>query len=93
MSAKAEIDDLEIKGPGVYKKTKDVEYSIFLPYKIISKEDGKQARYKKALDYVLIGIVKVLQSLEIDTLALEKAIPSLVKEVFANPVMLEQENP
>jgi hypothetical protein len=92
ISAKAEIADIEIRGPTVYKKAKDVEYSIFLPYKIISQEGGKEARYNRALEYLFMGMVKVLQSLEINTTALENAIPLLVKEVFVNPLMLEKED-
>ena len=35
ISAKSDLEDNEIRGPTVFRKTRDVEYSIFLPFDVI----------------------------------------------------------
>ena len=57
MSAKSEIAETEIKGPTVFKRDKDVEYSIFIPFR------GNESDSKTLHDVVMTllnGIVSVL---------------------------------
>src|SRR5580704_1479285 len=37
ISAKREIRDNEIKGPTVFNKEKDIEYTVFLPFDVIHR--------------------------------------------------------
>jgi hypothetical protein len=87
MSAKAKLVDSEVAGPTVFKKTKDVEYTIFLPYDVIDVSDN---RYACALDYLFRAISLVLQSLEIDTLALEENAPKFIETICSDPAMFKE---
>src|SRR6266849_1867699 len=78
VSAKKRIRDNEIRGPGVYKKTKDVEYSIFLPYDVIARSRDVP---KSALKFLFKGVYSVLESLEIDTARIEKKQESLIEHI------------
>ncbi len=91
MSAKTKISEVEIKGPKVFKKTKDVEYSIFLPYDVIDRESDKISKYASALSNFIGAVVKVLKTLEIDTSAIEEDTLSLVKQACSNPDMFNQD--
>src|SRR6266446_207939 len=84
MSAKAGLRDVEIRGPSVYRKDRDVEYTIFLPYDVIVAADE---RFNCALDYLLRGIIRILKSLKIDTSLLEKNVPSFIKRICSDPAM------
>jgi len=86
MSAKAGILDTEIKGPTVFKRDKDVEYTIFLPF-------NDQAHNSDLLHSIVVkllaGIVLVLDELEFDTTRLSDDINSLAVRVVSDPVMTE----
>jgi hypothetical protein len=84
MSAKNAIDDNEIRGPTVFRKTKDVEYSIFLPFDLITKATDVP---RAALRYLLKGICAVLDSLNIDTAKIVKQQDALVEEICNDPIM------
>jgi hypothetical protein len=89
MSAKSEIQELEIKGPGVHKKTKDVEYTIFLPYDIINKSDNVIAG---AVRHLLDGIVKVLTTLKIDTREVSLRTDLIIEHVCSDPSMIARKS-
>jgi len=86
MSAKSEIRELEIRGPAVYKKTKDVEYTIFLPYDIISSSGDD--KISGALRYLLEGIVRVLEALKIDVREVLKRTDLIIEHVRSDPSMI-----
>src|SRR5438128_660345 len=52
ISAKNGIQDNEIRGPTVFRKAKDVEYTVFLPFDIIS---GTHDVPHSALRFLLKG--------------------------------------
>ena len=86
ISAKRRIKDNEVRGPTVFRKAKDVEYSIFLPFDVIMRD--KKAP-KTALKFLLRGIRSVLQSLDIDSGKLAESQESLIEEISSDPKMLE----
>jgi len=88
VSAKKAIKDNEIKGPTVFKNTKDVEYTVFLPFDVISRSSEVP---QSALRYLLKGACSVFESLDIDTAKLLKRQESLIEEICSDPTMFEGE--
>jgi hypothetical protein len=88
ISAKTSTDDNEIKGPTVFRKEKDVEYSIFLPFDVIRREDDVP---RAALRYLLKGVSKVLNSLGIDIEILTERRDSIIEKVCSDPTMFDPE--
>jgi len=86
MSAKTKITRPQIKGPSVFKKTKDVEYAIFLPHGGGKDDDTKC--HEKALDYLFESIVSILESLGIDATNVVRDSFDLIGQIIANPAML-----
>lgn len=87
VSAKKAIPDNEIRGPGVYKRTKEVEYSIFLPFDTIGRADDVR---REALQYLFRGIVTVLERLEIDTSRLLERQERLIQSICSDSTMFEE---
>lgn len=85
MSAKEKITETEINGPTVYKKDKDVEYTLFLPFDQISRSKDK---HEAALQHLLAGIVTVLKSLQINTDRITESSEFWIHQICSNPSML-----
>lgn len=79
LSAKVAIFSPEIVGPLVYRKSKDVEYSIFIPH------DGSDAAtlsdYTTPIRNFIVGVTNALERLELDTSELRNNMDSIVKEI------------
>ncbi len=77
----------EIKGPSVYRKDKDIEFTIFLPYTpIMQKEDPN----KNALIHLLQGVCEALEKYEIDTSNIKNKQKEIISEIMASPEMFEE---
>jgi hypothetical protein len=86
MSAKEGTSSCDVKGPTVYRKEEDVEYSIFLPYdEIMSREDV----LRSALKFFLEGVCQVFDMLKIDLANIAEQSPSIIESICSNPAMLE----
>lgn len=85
VSAKRQTERNEIRGPIVYKKNKDVEYVIFLPYDVIVKEASV---VRAVLHWLHQGIYAVLSELDIDAGAVVANEASLTDEICNDPAML-----
>jgi hypothetical protein len=86
ISAKKAIQDNEIRGPTVFKKTKDVEYTLFLPFDVISRNSEV---LQSALTFLLKGVCSVLRSLDIDTAKIVEAEASMIENLCSDPKMFE----
>lgn len=64
ISAKEDIEQPEIKGPTVFKKAMNVEFTIFLPHKVRNHHETKNAL--ALLQQVLRSVVHVLELLNLD---------------------------
>ena len=84
ISAKSAISDTEVRGPSVFKKGKDVEFTIFLPFGVIHRE---AAASRSAIGFLLQGICSVFHSLGIDTSELQTRQSSLVEDISSDPTM------
>ena len=84
ISAKKELAVNEIRGATVYKKDKDIEFSIFLPYTpIMQKEEPN----REALKYLFEGIYEVLEKYEIDVSLLKSKQDKIIDKIMSSPEM------
>src|SRR5262245_13769688 len=86
ISAKKALRDNEVKGPTVFKKTKDVEYTIFLPFDLITRS---QKAPECALRFMLKGACSILESLGIDTAEIVATQESLIAQICSEPLMFK----
>jgi hypothetical protein len=84
ISAKRTICDNEIRGPSVFKKDKDVEYTVFLPFDTIQREASVA---QSAIKFLLQGICSVLGSLGIDATEIQARQSSLAESISSDPTM------
>ena len=84
ISAKTQIDDNDIRGPTVYKRDRDVEYTIFLPFDIITRSDRVP---QMALQFSLKGCCRVFRGLDIDPAAVEETTESMIESICSDPKM------
>jgi len=86
LSAKAEITETEIKGPTVFKKDNDIEFTIFLPY-----EAGRiKVDFKQTIRKFLNGVAVALKSLAIDETKVMGNSLELVEKFASNKLMFKQ---
>lgn len=86
MSAKSGIQETEIKGPTVFKRDKDVEYTIFLPH---SGNDYNLNTLSVVISKLLSAIVNVLQDLGFDSSSVSHNSAELAKQITADSAMIE----
>jgi hypothetical protein len=86
ISAKQQIAENEIRGPTVFKRDKDIEFTIFLPFDVIKSD---QHVVKCALGYLFKGITAVFGLLSIDTSKILEQQDSLVESICSDRLMVE----
>ena len=80
------IVDNKIVGPGVYKKTKDVEYSVFLPFDTIADaSDGCRV----AMEFLVSGVRAVFLRVGINPTKLDERTAFIIDHVCSDPTMLK----
>jgi len=84
ISAKWQLAVNEIYGPQVYKKDKDVEYSVFLPYTPIMQTPEPN---RSALEHLFEGVYEVLGGYEIDVSALKGEQEKIIDKILSSPEM------
>ena len=85
VSAKRRLPDNGIRGPTVFKKTKDVEYTVFLPFDVIIPHADAPRR---ALRFLLKGVGDVFDKLEIDKIRLLEQQDAIIEGICADATML-----
>ncbi len=88
VSAKSKIAEPETKGPTVFKRDKDVEFTIFLPYE--SHEPNGPSAYQRPLKLLFDSIAVILQGLGMDASRIVEDSPALIKHVISNRTMIKQ---
>ena len=86
ISAKDGIENNEIRGPTVFKKTKDIEYSVFLPFTVIST---KQEPLHSALSFLFLGTYSALEELGLVTSRLREGEHKIMQAILSDATMLE----
>lgn len=87
ISAKAEIDYSEIKGPTVFKRDKDVEFTIFLPHR--PKDYHDPAVAWSIVEQLLEASVQVLKQVGLDSAKVVADFPQLQKEFMRTPGLIK----
>ncbi len=87
ISAKRRIQRSETYGPTIFRKTKDVEYSVFLPFDVINEEANPS---KAALQALLSAASTILKGYGADTDRFDKRKDRLIDEIVADPTMFLQ---
>jgi hypothetical protein len=75
---------VEVRGPTVFKKTKDVEYSIFLPFRRVIESETPPVT---ALNYIFAGVYSVLERMQIDTSKLRAEQDRIIRHICSEPKM------
>ena len=84
---KQHFEQTEIWGPTVFRKAKDVEYTIFLPY--YDKENNSPERLKNALTRLLDAINYVFaEFLKMQTDDLVQHKDRIIAEILDDPTMV-----
>lgn len=89
VSAKAEIAEAEIKGPTVFKKAKDVEFTIFLPYH--TGQYGTRESYRQPLLHFLESVVIVFERLGIDGSKVTEKSAEIVERILSDDTMFKNQ--
>ena len=84
ISAKRKQDETEICGPAVFRKSKDVEFSIFLPIDSFQREANVE---RAALVALLYAVCEVLERYAISTALLRAKSEGLVERICTDPNM------
>ena len=87
ISAKNEIDDVEIKGPTTFKKDNDVEFTIFLPFQKLNTQSDN---YKLTIKTIINSTCDTLDSLDISTFKIDEYSNQLVSEICENNEMFDE---
>ncbi|MBK6683457.1 MAG: hypothetical protein IPG45_03220 [Deltaproteobacteria bacterium] len=85
VSAETTTDANVLKGPAVFKRAREVEYTVLLPYDAVPRNAGG---CRKALELLIEGIRSVLERLDLDTQQFEAKAPSIVEAIASDPTML-----
>lgn len=91
ISAKENIDQPEIKGPTVFKRDKNVEFTIFLPYRPSNYHDLAVASL--LLEQVLQSALLIFQRLGLNTANVVGDMPHLRTEFLSTPGLLDVGKP
>lgn len=86
MSAKTGIEDVQVFGPTVFKRTKDVEYTVFIPFNL---ETSKRTNLKKVLRFLFKGICDVLNQLEFNIENILKKQENWCDQIVTNDIMIK----
>jgi hypothetical protein len=85
VSAKEQMEN-EIRGPTVFRKNKDVEYSVFLPFSAISEQENQ---LHAALAFLFGGTYSALEALGLDTSRLRDSEHSTIRAILADATMVK----
>src|SRR5687767_1386030 len=85
VSADTKIADNRLKGPTLFKKDREVGYSVFLPYDVISRAPSP---LQAAAEFLLSGVEKVFEELGIGAPKLEKKKAAIIKRLSTDPKMV-----
>jgi hypothetical protein len=87
LSAKTKIGENEIRGPSVFKKNKDVEYTVFLPFDPI-RDAGAGSR-RLAAEKFVDGVAAVFAKAGILAPKLSERRATLINKLVTDDEMLD----
>jgi hypothetical protein len=90
ISAEAATSETRIAGPAVYRRTRDVEYTLFLPFDAIC---AAKDRCRFAMACILSAVAVVVSRVGIDGTLLAKRTPEVVARISEDPTMIDGDWP
>lgn len=87
LSTRRGLVENEIKGPSVYRKRKDVEYSLFLPYDVVV---GAADGCRVAMELILRGIQDIFVKSNIHAEGFDAKKAFIIDHVCSDPTMLSE---
>lgn len=87
MSAKEGLARPEIKGPTVFKRDKDVEYTVFLPFDRSVDMDANTL--SRALDLLLSSMIEILEELDMTTTGLSAKLSAIIDRILGDAKMID----
>jgi len=85
MSAERGTRKNRVVGPGVNRKTRDVEYTVFLPFDVVTRAPNG---CRSALEFLMDGIESVLRKAAIEVAAISSQRDRIIEKVCQDPAML-----
>lgn len=82
ISADTGTAETEVKGPTVFKRDRDIEYTLVLPFDAI---ENAPDRRRMAVECIAAGIAAVFAELEIGLDRLDQGRESLVERLLTDP--------
>jgi len=92
LSAKDDIDQPDIKGPTVFKRDKNVEFTIFLPYRAASDYHERKSSLI-LLNQMLQSVIRVLEQLRLDATNVLTDSTILETEFLNTPGLMDAPRP
>ena len=86
ISARKGLPDAEVLGPTVFRKARDVEYTVFLPFDVITRSSDVP---RTALRYLLHSVCSVFEALDIDSSKIVGRQESIIEGICSDPTMLD----
>lgn len=87
ISSKTKINEIEIKGPSIFKKDKNVEFTIFIPYRKI--EQGDIDGIKVVCRSLIHAIELVFLEIGISPSILRSRSQEMIDAIVNNPDMFK----
>ncbi|MFN5322247.1 MAG: hypothetical protein ACK493_13815 [Planctomycetota bacterium] len=87
VSAKSGLVAPEIKGPTVFKRDKDVEYTVFLPFDRAA--DLETSTLSRVLEMLLASVISILNGLGMSTMSLVNNSRAIVSQILSDNKMID----
>ncbi|MFN9878321.1 MAG: hypothetical protein ACK557_07565, partial [Planctomycetota bacterium] len=85
--AKSGLVAPEIKGPTVFKRDKDVEYTVFLPFDRAA--DLETSTLSRVLEMLLASVISILNGLGMSTMSLVNNSRAIVSQILSDNKMID----
>ena len=89
VSAKVQLKHPQVKGPTVFRRTKDVEYTVFLPHNGVNPNSANALR--QPLRHLIDSIADVLQGLGMDVSKVLGDSSAMIEHVISIPKMVREQ--
>lgn len=86
LGADTEMTQNAIKGPSVFRKTKDIEYFLDLPFDVIARSSEGR---RMAAEFLLDGIRTIFEKAGIEVASLDEKRASIIDHLCSDPTMLD----
>jgi hypothetical protein len=86
LSAKSGLPSAELQGPTLFKRKKDVEYTLFLPFPLLLSDGNTDIR--RVVELIVDGVTEVLGRLGLDSTGVCEKKHLIVNRVVSDKTFL-----